>query len=102
MATKAQADLDDKLGFPRVVIPVCFGDFGLFRPENAEMDWDDKPRLPRVVMPIHFVFSWPFSARKARNGLPENPKMDWDDKPGLPRVVIPVAPLARKLQNGLG
>ena len=56
MARKTQADWDDKLGFPRVVIPVCFGDFGLFRPENAETDWDDKPRLPRVVIPVGFAF----------------------------------------------
>ena len=39
----SETDWDDKLGLPRVVIPVRFG-----------FCWDDKPGLPRVVIPVRF------------------------------------------------
>ena len=39
----SETDWDDKLGLPRVVIPVRFGFY-----------WDDKPGLPRVVIPVRF------------------------------------------------
>ena len=64
-----ETDWDDKPGLPRLVIPVRFGFFGPFRPENIETDRDDKPGLPRLVTPVRFKFFWPFSARKPRNGL---------------------------------
>ena len=95
-----ETDWDDKPGLPRVVIPLRFGVFGIFRPENPETDWNDKPGLPRVVAPVRFWVFGPFR--------PENPKTDWDDKPGLPRLVIPVrfrflsALFGQKTPNGLG
>ena len=53
---------------PRVVIPIS-GFLGTFRPENPEMDWDDKLGLPRVVIPVRVGFFGLFAARKPRNGL---------------------------------
>ena len=54
------------LGFPGLSSQVFVAPF---RRENPETDWDNKLGLPKVVIPVRFGVFWPFSARKPRNGL---------------------------------
>ena len=48
------------LGFPGLSSKSVSGFFGPSRAENPETDWDDKLGLPRVVIPVRFEVFWPF------------------------------------------
>ena len=118
------------LGFPGLPSQSVSRAFGHFWPEHPETDWDDKTGFPRDVIPVCFGFLLALFGKKTpkRIGMtslgfsglssqsisgffvpfrPEKPETDWDDKPGLPTVVNPVRfgvcwPFsARKPRNGL-
>ena len=57
------------LDFPGLSSQSISGYFCSFRPEKPETDWDDKPGLPKVVIPVCFGVFGLFSARKPQSGL---------------------------------